>query len=268
MIPPKAGGASPAAPRPEDGPPPALSVERLDVSYGPVRAVDGISFDVHASELVALIGPNGAGKSSALRAITRLVPIAGGDVRLFGSSIRQVPAHALPRRGLVLVPEGRHVFGELSVLDNLRLGAHTRGGRDMAEGLERAFGLFPILHERRRQAAGTLSGGEQQMLAIARAMMSQPKVLLLDEPSLGLAPVVVKQVFDLLRRLHASGVSMLLVEQNARMALAVADRAYVLQTGHIVASGPAAVLAADDAIRRHYLDVATAPAVAARSQPV
>lgn len=242
---------------------PVLSVAGLEVAYGAVQAVAGVSFDLHAGELVALIGPNGAGKSSALRAITGLVPMAGGDVRLYGSSIRQVAAHALPRRGLVLVPEGRHVFGELSVLDNLRLGGHTRSGRDMADGLERAFGLFPILRERRRQSAGTLSGGEQQMLAIARAMMSQPKVLLLDEPSLGLAPVIVKQVFDLLRRLHASGVSILLVEQNARMALEVADRAYVLQTGHMVASGPAAVLAADDAIRRHYLDVATAPPVAA-----
>jgi branched-chain amino acid transport system ATP-binding protein len=218
--------------------------------------VDGLSFEVRPGELVALIGPNGAGKSSTLRAIARLVPAASGDVRLFGKSITQAAAHTLPRQGLVLVPEGRRVFGELSVLDNLRLGAHIRGGREAAEQLERSFGLFPILRERARQAAGTLSGGEQQMLAIARAMMSSPRILLRDEPSLGLAPVVVGQVFELLGNLHASGVSILLVEQNARMALEIADRAYVLQTGRLVASGPASVLAADEAIRHHYLGVA------------
>jgi branched-chain amino acid transport system ATP-binding protein len=234
---------------------PVLEVEELQVAYGPVRAVNGISFHVRPGELVALIGPNGAGKSSTLRAIARLVPSAGGDIRLYGTSISQAAAHTLPGRGLVLVPEGRRVFGELSVVDNLRLGAHTRGRRDAAEQLDRSFALFPILRERARQAAGTLSGGEQQMLAIARAMMSSPRILLLDEPSLGLAPVVVRQVFDLLRELHARGVSILLVEQNARMALEVADRAYVLQTGRLVASGPGAVLAADEAIRHHYLGV-------------
>ena len=242
---------------------PVLAVEDLEVAYGPVRAVDRVSFEVHAGELVALIGPNGAGKSSTLRAIARLVPASGGDIRLFGTSIRQVAAHTLPGRGLVLVPEGRRVFGELSVLDNLRLGAHTRGPRETAEQLERSFALFPILRERARQAAGTLSGGEQQMLAIGRAMMSSPRILLLDEPSLGLAPVVVRQVFELLRDLHAGGVSILLVEQNARMALEIAVRAYVLQTGRLVASGPAAALAADEAIRHHYLGVATAPSPSA-----
>ncbi len=239
---------------------PALSVQNLHVAYGPVRAVSGISFEVAPGELVALIGPNGAGKSSTLRAIARLVAAAAGEILLFGTSIRAVAAHVLPRRGLVLVPEGRRVFGELSVLDNLRLGAHTRSGREMAEELDRAFDLFPILRERRQQAAGTLSGGEQQMLAVARAMMSRPKVLLLDEPSLGLAPAVVKQVFELLKALHASGVSILLVEQNARMALEVADRGYVLQTGSIVAGGSARTLLADDTVRTHYLGVATASA--------
>ena len=239
---------------------PALSVQNLHVVYGPVRAVSGISFEVEPGELVALIGPNGAGKSSTLRAIARLVAVAAGEILLFGTSIRAVAAHVLPRRGLVLVPEGRRVFGELSVLDNLRLGAHTRSGREMAEELDRAFDLFPILRERRQQAAGTLSGGEQQMLAVARAMMSRPKVLLLDEPSLGLAPAVVKQVFELLKTLHASGVSILLVEQNARMALEVADRGYVLQTGSIVAGGSARTLLADDTVRTHYLGVATASA--------
>ena len=241
-------------------PAPVLSVQNLHVAYGPVRAVSGISFDVQPGELVALIGPNGAGKSSTLRAIARLVPAADGEILLFGASIRGLAAHVLPRRGLVLVPEGRRVFGELSVLDNLRLGAHTRSGREMAEELDRAFDLFPILRERRQQAAGTLSGGEQQMLAVARAMMSRPKVLLLDEPSLGLAPAVVKQVFELLKTLHASGVSILLVEQNARMALDVADRGYVLQTGAIVAGGSASALLADDTVRTHYLGVATASA--------
>ena len=241
-------------------PAPVLSVQNLHVAYGPVRAVSGISFEVEPGELVALIGPNGAGKSSTLRAIARLVPAADGEILLFGASIRGLAAHVLPRRGLVLVPEGRRVFGELSVLDNLRLGAHTRSGREMAEELDRAFDLFPILRERRQQAAGTLSGGEQQMLAVARAMMSRPKVLLLDEPSLGLAPAVVKQVFELLKTLHASGVSILLVEQNARMALDVADRGYVLQTGAIVAGGSASALLADDTVRTHYLGVATASA--------
>jgi branched-chain amino acid transport system ATP-binding protein len=235
-------------------------VQNLHVAYGPVRAVSGISFEVEPGELVALIGPNGAGKSSTLRAIARLVAVAAGEILLFGTSIRALAAHVLPRRGLVLVPEGRRVFGELSVLDNLRLGAHTRSGREMAEELDRAFDLFPILRERRQQAAGTLSGGEQQMLAVARAMMSRPKVLLLDEPSLGLAPAVVKQVFELLKTLHASGVSILLVEQNARMALEVADRGYVLQTGSIVAGGSARTLLADDTVRTHYLGVATASA--------
>ncbi len=235
-----------------------LSVRDMDVSYGHVRAVDGLSFEIQRGEVVALIGPNGAGKSSTLRAIAGLVPIAAGDVWLFEQSIRHTPAHQLPRKGLVLVPEGRHVFGEMSVLDNLRLGAHTRSSRETAEQLERSFALFPILRERARQAAGTLSGGEQQMLAIARAMMSRPEMLMLDEPSLGLAPVIVKQMFELLRELHASGMTILLVEQNARMALEVADRAYVLQTGHVVASGHAAALAADPEIQRHYLGVATA----------
>ncbi len=232
---------------------PLLAVTDLTVTYGGIRAVDRISFSLQEGELVALIGANGAGKSSTLRAIAGIVPIAEGDVRLAGESLRTVPAHEIPRRGLVLVPEGRRVFGELSVLDNLYLGGYTRSPEERAAGLERVFALFPRLKERVNQAAGTLSGGEQQMLAIGRALMANPRVLLLDEPSLGLAPVVVEQVFDLLRRLHAEGVSMLLVEQNARMALAVADRAYVLQTGRIVMSGAAAELAASDEVRARYL---------------
>jgi branched-chain amino acid transport system ATP-binding protein len=244
-------------PRPTDtGARPLLEVEGLTVQYGAIRAVGDVSFRVGEGELVALIGSNGAGKSSTLRAIAGLIPAAGGEVRLAGESLRQVPAHELPRRGLVLVPEGRRVFGEMSVLDNLYLGAYTRSSAEIAEGLERVHALFPILGERSRQAAGTLSGGEQQMLAIGRGLMARPKVLLLDEPSLGLAPAIVRELFDLLRRLHRDGVTILLVEQNARMALEVADRAYVLQTGRIVTSGPAAELANSDEVRRRYLGVA------------
>ncbi|MDI3341010.1 MAG: ABC transporter ATP-binding protein [Sphaerobacter sp.] len=238
---------------------PLLAVIDLTITYGGIRAVEQVSLTLQEGELVALIGANGAGKSSTLRAVAGLVPIAAGDVRLAGESLRGVPAHQIPRRGLVLVPEGRRVFGELSVLDNLYLGGYTRTPEEREAGLERVFALFPRLKERARQAAGTLSGGEQQMLAIGRALMANPRVLLLDEPSLGLAPVVVEQVFDLLRRLHAAGVSMLLVEQNARMALAVADRAYVLQTGRIVMAGPAAELAASDAVRARYLGAGRMP---------
>ncbi len=249
------GDGRPAAGAPE----PVLAVEEVTVQYGAIRAVSGVSFDVAAGELVALIGPNGAGKSSTLRAVAGLVPLAGGDVRLEGRSLRRVAPHALPRRGLVLVPEGRRIFGEMTVGDNLALGAYVRSRAEAAEQLARVLELFPILGERVKQPAGTLSGGEQQMLAIGRALMARPKVLLLDEPSLGLAPVVVRQLFDLLRRLHAGGVTVLLVEQNARMALEVADRAYVLQTGRVVASGAASDLAASDEVRARYLGVAQPP---------
>ncbi len=235
---------------------PLLEVEHLDVRYGPIVAVEDASFHVQEGEIVALIGANGAGKSSILRAIARLVPAAAGQVRLSGESLLRLPAHELPRRHLVLVPEGRRVFGEMTVLDNLYLGAYGQSRSGVAAQLERVYTLFPVLRERRSQIAGTLSGGEQQMLALGRALMAQPRVLLLDEPSLGLAPSIVRQVFELLRQMHAAGVTMLLVEQNARMALAVADRAYVLQTGRIVGEGRAADLARADDVRKRYLGVA------------
>ncbi len=244
---------------------PLLDVEDLVVRYGPIVAAQGVSFHVDEGEIVTLIGTNGAGKSSVLRAIARLVPVAEGDVRLAGESLLHLPAHALPRRRLTLVPEGRRVFGELTVLDNLYLGAYSRRRAEVADQLERVYALFPVLRERLRQAAGTLSGGEQQMLALGRALMAHPRVLLLDEPSLGLAPAVVRQVFDLLRQLHAGGVTMLLVEQNARLALDVADRAYVLQTGRIVLGGRAADLAQSEDVRRRYLGVAEQPLSGARS---
>ncbi|GBD15845.1 High-affinity branched-chain amino acid transport ATP-binding protein LivF [bacterium HR26] len=237
---------------------PVLAVTDLTVQYGGIRAVDGVSFHVAEGELVALIGANGAGKSSTLRAIAGLAPVAGGDIVLDGVSIRGVPTHELPRRGLALVPEGRRVFADLSVLDNLYLGAYSRPRHEIVESLRQVYELFPILRERSDQAAGTLSGGEQQMLAIGRALMSRPRILLLDEPSLGLAPVIVRQVLALLRQLRERGVTILLVEQNARLALEVADRGYVMHTGRIVMSGPARELAANPEVRERYFGTARA----------
>ena len=238
---------------------PLLAVESLVVRYGPIVAAQDVSFYVGEGEIVTLIGANGAGKSSILRAIARQVPAASGDVRLDGKSLLRLAAHELPRRGLVLSPEGRRVFGEMSVLDNLYLGAYSRKRSEIAEQLDYVHTLFPVLGERRNQAAGTLSGGEQQMLALGRALMARPRLLLLDEPSLGLAPALVNQVFELLRQMHAAGVTMLLVEQNARMALEVAGRAYVLQTGRIVLEGPSAELAQSSEVRKRYLGVAEQP---------
>ncbi len=239
---------------------PMLAVDGLTVDYGAIRAVSDVSFHVADGELVTLIGANGAGKSSTLRALAGLIPATNGEVFLRGEPILAARAHELPGRGLVLVPEGRRVFGELSVLDNLYLGAYSRPRHELSANLGHVHGLFPILKERGKQAAGTLSGGEQQMLAIGRALMARPSVLLLDEPSLGLAPAIVQQLFALLQRLHREGVTILLVEQNARLALAAADRAYILQTGRIVAGGPAAELAASAEVRERYLGVATAAA--------
>ena len=234
---------------------PLLVVDDLHVAYGAVRAVSGVSFQVRRGEIVTLIGANGAGKSSTLRGIAGLAPVTAGSIELDGTPLRPVRAHRRPRLGLVLVPEGRRMFGELSVLDNLRLGAHVRPRGEAGADLERVFGLFPVLAQRRAQASGTLSGGEQQMLAIGRALMARPKLLMLDEPSLGLAPRIVTQVLGLLRRLREEGVTMLLVEQNARLALSVADRAYVVQTGRIVEEGAAADLAASEEVRRRYFGV-------------
>jgi branched-chain amino acid transport system ATP-binding protein len=233
-----------------------LAVDGLHVSYGAVRAVVDVSFTVGRGEIVTMIGPNGAGKSSTLRGLAGLAPVTAGRAELDGAPILQTRAHERPARGLVLVPEGRHVFGELSVVENLRLGGHVRSREEVEEGLSRAFQLFPVLARRREQPAGTLSGGEQQMLAIGRALMTRPKLLMLDEPSLGLAPRIVRQVLDLLRALRQEGVTILLVEQNANLALSVADRAYILRAGHIVGGGPAAELAGSGEIRQRYFGVA------------
>jgi branched-chain amino acid transport system ATP-binding protein len=235
-----------------------LDVHDLHVSYGAVRAVAGASFEVRQGEIVTLIGPNGAGKSSTLRGLAGLAPVVDGSITLEGRPLRAVRAHRRPGMGLVMVPEGRRMFGPLTVRENLLLGAHVRPRADVGEGLARVFRLFPVLESRQGQAAGTLSGGEQQMLAIGRALMARPALLMLDEPSLGLAPRIVRQVLDLLRQLREEGMTMLLVEQNARLALSVADRAYVLQTGRIVASGPSSELAESEEVRRRYFGVAEA----------
>jgi branched-chain amino acid transport system ATP-binding protein len=236
-----------------------LAVRDLVVSYGQVQALFGVSLDVYPGEVVALIGSNGAGKSTTLRAISGMVPIGGGTVTFDGKDIHDIPSHQVMRLGLVHVPEGRQIFANQSVRDNLVLGgyhyrADTRGTH---ERMEREFERFPVLGRRQRQLAGTLSGGEQQMLAISRGLMARPKVLLLDEPSMGLAPLLVKQVAETIQALKLEGVTILLVEQMATMALSVADRAYVLQNGAVILQGPSAVLAHDPDVVRAYLGGAT-----------
>ena len=231
---------------------PLLVLKNLKVSYGPVEALHGISLEVRPGELVALIGANGAGKTTALGAVSGLLPTAGGEVRFEGADLAGIPAHARARRGLVLVPEGRRIFPKLTVLENLRMGAYGRDD-DLTADLEKALTLFPILKDRAGQPGGTLSGGEQQMLAIARALLARPRCLLLDEPSLGLAPKVVGLILDILKKLRAEGMTMLLVEQNARAALELADRAYVLETGRIVLEGPGRTLLDNPSVRRAYL---------------
>jgi len=231
-----------------------LALEGLQVSYGGIRAVKGIELTIASGELVCLIGANGAGKSTTLRAITGLVPAAAGRILYDGKDITGLRVHEIARRGLALVPEGRGIFAQLTIDENLAMGAYAR--RDTAgikaDG-ERAFTLFPRLRERRRQVAGTLSGGEQQMLAIARALMSRPRLLLLDEPSMGLAPLMVERIFEVIRAIAAEGVTLLLVEQNARLALEVSHRGYVLEGGIVAFSGPAAGLLGDPRIREAYL---------------
>ena len=240
----------------------ALEVRGLGVSYGPVVALRGVDLDVGAGEVVALIGANGAGKSTLLRALSRLVPASGSIALRTGETrteLQNLPPHAIPAAGVAHVPEGRGMFPNLSVLDNLRMGAYLR--RDPAgvrDDLERQFADFPRLRERRDRPASTLSGGEQQMLAIARALMGRPALLLLDEPSLGLAPRLVREVFATLERLRGGGMTILLVEQNARLALRLAHRAYVLEGGRITLDGPASALADDPAVRAAYLGAAPA----------
>jgi branched-chain amino acid transport system ATP-binding protein len=232
---------------------PLLKVDDLSVFYGGIQAVKGVCLEVHAGERVTLIGANGAGKSTTLETIAGLLKPVAGRICFAGQDVTGKPAHERVGRGLALCPEGRRIFSNLTVDENLDLGAYTRRDGDVSKDVERMKALFPILGERAKQRAGTLSGGEQQMLAIARALMSRPRLLMLDEPSLGLAPKLVEQVFNALSELRQQQVTILLVEQDADLALERADRAYVLETGRIVKSGPARALARDPAIRRAYL---------------
>lgn len=229
-----------------------LKVEDLNVCYGAIHAVKGVSFQVNRGEIVTLIGANGAGKSTTLRTVSGLLRSKSGSIKFRGENISRLPSHKIVERGLAQVPEGRRIFQQMSVQENLEMGAYTRGAETEAD-LEAVYGRFPRLRERRRQTAGTLSGGEQQMLAIGRALMSRPCLLMLDEPSMGLAPILVEQIFDIIRELHQSGTTILLVEQNAQMALSVADRAYVMETGKISLSGTGRELSESDAVRKAYL---------------
>jgi branched-chain amino acid transport system ATP-binding protein len=229
-----------------------LRVEGLEVRYGAIRALRDVCLEVHAAEIVTLIGSNGAGKSTLLRALSGLVRPAAGRVHFQSADVTGHRPEVLVALGISHVPEGRRIFANLTVRENLQLGAYLRPETE-PEGLERVFGLFPRLRERLGQRAGTLSGGEQQMLAIGRALMAEPKLLLLDEPSLGLAPILVQQIFEIIREIHEQGTTVVLVEQNARQALRVASRAYVLETGSIALEGPAHALAQDPRVREAYL---------------
>ena len=230
-----------------------LEIRGLEVRYGGIRAVKGIDLEVGAGEMVCLIGANGAGKSSTLRAISGLVPTAPGAVRFDGSDLAGIPAFRRARAGLVMVPEGRGVFAQLSIEENLAMGAYVRADAEVQSDRARVFEIFPRLAERSRQTAGTLSGGEQQMLAIGRALMSRPKLLALDEPSMGLAPIAAQKILQVIRDINRSGVTVLLVEQNARSALALAHRAYVMESGEITLSGEARALLVDPRVREAYL---------------
>lgn len=235
---------------------PILKVEGLHVYYGSIHAIKGISFDVREGEIVTLIGANGAGKSTTLNTISGLLHPKSGSVSFLGQGLAHTAPHKVVERGLAQVPEGRRIFLQMTVKENLEMGAYVRmraGGGSVAEDLEMVYGLFPRLKERRRQVAGTLSGGEQQMLAMGRALMSHPRLLMLDEPSMGLAPLLVEQIFDIIRNLNEHGSTILLVEQNARMALSIASRGYVLETGKIVTTGTGQELLASPEIKRAYL---------------
>ena len=231
-----------------------LSVTDLKVNYGMIQAIQGISFEVNQGEIIALIGANGAGKTTILHTITGLLRAKEGNIEFEGSSITKVAGHKIVTMGMAHVPEGRRVFAELSVYENLLMGAYTRkDSTEINETIQKVYERFPRLEERKNQLSGTLSGGEQQMLAMGRALMSQPKIILMDEPSMGLSPIFVNEIFDIIREVSASGTTVLLVEQNAKKALAIADRAYVLETGKIVKEGKADVLMNDDAIKKAYL---------------
>ena len=237
-----------------------IEVNNAEVYYGPIRAVKGVSFRVERGEIVALIGANGAGKTTVLHAMSGLLPVRGGEIFYNGHNLLKMPAHKIVRLGLTQVPEGRRVFSELTVKDNLLLGAYTRKNKkEIKETLEYVFALFPRLSERVSQAAGTLSGGEQQMLAVGRALMSKPETLLLDEPSMGLSPLYVNVIFDTIKKINEQGTTVLLVEQNAKKALSVASRAYVLETGSVVREGTGNELLNDPAIQAAYLGQQASP---------
>ena len=231
-----------------------LEVKDLQVYYGMIQAIKGISFEVNQGEVIALIGANGAGKTTILHTVTGLITPKTGSIMFEGKDITKVPAHKIVSMGMAHVPEGRRVFAQLSVYDNLKMGAYTRKDKtEIEESLENVYKRFPRLEERKNQMAGTLSGGEQQMLAMGRALMSKPKIILMDEPSMGLSPIFVNEIFDIIQEVSAGGTTVLLVEQNAKKALSIADRAYVLETGKISLEGDAKVLMNDDSIKKAYL---------------
>jgi branched-chain amino acid transport system ATP-binding protein len=231
-----------------------LSVDKLNVYYGAIHALHDISFHVDTGEIVTLIGANGAGKTSILQSISALIPRRSGTITFDGKDLSHIPAHRLISMGLTQVPEGRRVFSTMTVMENLEMGAFTRHSRtELQQDLEMVFAHFPRLKERMKQYAGTLSGGEQQMLAMGRALMSHPKLLMMDEPSMGLSPILVQEIFSIIKEINKSGTTVLLVEQNAHMALSIANRAYVLETGKIIKEGNAAALLSDDDVRRAYL---------------
>lgn len=231
-----------------------LEIRDLEVYYGMIQAIKGISFDVNEGEVIALIGANGAGKTTTLHTITGLLPAKAGTITFEGQDITRVPGYKIVSKGMAHVPEGRRVFAQLSVLQNLRMGAYTRKDKnEIEETLKTVYKRFPRLEERQNQMAGTLSGGEQQMLAMGRALMSHPKIILMDEPSMGLSPIFVNEIFDIIKSVSAGGTTVLLVEQNAKKALSIADRAYVLETGRIVLEGNAKDLLNDNSIKKAYL---------------
>lgn len=231
-----------------------LEIRDLEVYYGMIQAIKGISFQVEEGEIIALIGANGAGKTTTLHTVTGLLPAKKGSVLFEGKDITKVPGHKIVSMGMAHVPEGRRIFAQLSVLQNLRMGAYTRKDKEeIEETLKMVYRRFPRLEERSNQIAGTLSGGEQQMLAMGRALMSHPKIILMDEPSMGLSPIFVNEIFDIIKEVSKGGTTVLLVEQNAKKALSIADRAYVLETGRIVLEGAADVLMNDDSVKKAYL---------------
>ncbi|MEW6342084.1 MAG: ABC transporter ATP-binding protein [Pseudomonadota bacterium] len=231
-----------------------LKIKGLQVNYGGIQAVKGVDLEIQQGELVTLIGANGAGKTTTMKAITGLKPYSGGDIEYMGQSIKGIPAHELLKRGLAMVPEGRGIFARMSIIENMQMGAYLRKDKEgIKKDVDRMFGFFPRLKERASQFAGTLSGGEQQMLAMARAVISKPKLLLLDEPSMGLSPIMVEKIFEVVREISKEGITVMLVEQNARLALQAADRGYVMDSGIVTMSGDAKQMLDDPKVRAAYL---------------